>query len=297
MRVVGSLTTLPARYPKLLRTLQSLKNQDYPLDVIYLGIPKVSRRLNQPYPKLPKDILDLCTVIPCDDIGPMTKICAGLLAENDPETVIITFDDDVVYSHNMVSQLMNKEKLSPNAALGSSGTIITMDFPFYVNFSNEKENLINLLSGNLPKTGRKVDILWGFSAIVYKRKFFPQHDQLVDQFFKYPLMDENVYYNDDIMISAYLSKEGIDRMIYGDIPVVNAEKHLYFAPEGIRDSISDDKLKFMKRFRDSVIKVKEWGCFQTTEEVSFFETIGGKVLLLLIFIIILAFLIYVVKKA
>ena len=83
MRVVGSITTIPGRSAKLLRTLRSLKAQDHPLDAVYLGIPKIAKRLNQPYPDFSDEIKQLCTIISCDyDYGPCTKIVGGLLAEN-----------------------------------------------------------------------------------------------------------------------------------------------------------------------------------------------------------------------
>jgi len=39
-RVVVTLTTLPDRYPILEGTLQALHEQDYPVDAIYLGLPR-----------------------------------------------------------------------------------------------------------------------------------------------------------------------------------------------------------------------------------------------------------------
>ena len=39
MRVVGTLTTMPYRYDKLLTTLKTLHNQTHLLDCIYLGLP------------------------------------------------------------------------------------------------------------------------------------------------------------------------------------------------------------------------------------------------------------------
>ncbi len=62
MRVVASLTTIPGRERKLLRTLQSLYTQTYKLDAIYLGIPKIARRLGRAYPEFSQDIKELCTI-------------------------------------------------------------------------------------------------------------------------------------------------------------------------------------------------------------------------------------------
>jgi hypothetical protein len=40
-----------------------------------------------------------------DDWGPATKLLGALLLETDPDTVIITVDDDMMYNHNMVEWL------------------------------------------------------------------------------------------------------------------------------------------------------------------------------------------------
>ena len=106
MRVVASLTTMPDRYHKVIETLKSLHAQTYTLDVIYLTIPNRSRRLNLRYPSIPLEINSLCTLLRGEDYGPITKIVGALLEENDPDTVIITFDDDMVYDTTVVECLM-----------------------------------------------------------------------------------------------------------------------------------------------------------------------------------------------
>src|SRR5436190_11046762 len=105
-RVVGSLTTMPNQYFKLPGTLNSLHNQTRKLDAIYLGLPKVSRRLGTEYPELPDEIAELCTSVRCKDYGPITKIVPGILMESDPNTVIITFDNDMNYHPDTVAKLL-----------------------------------------------------------------------------------------------------------------------------------------------------------------------------------------------
>jgi len=290
MKVVGSITTIPGRYPKLLRTLKSLKDQDRSLDAIYLGIPKESKRLKQSYPELPVEIAELCTVVPCDyDYGPCTKIVGALLQEDDPSTIIITFDDDVIYAPDLVSTLLEYHEKYPEASIGSSGFLLRYSFPFYSTITNSDNNWNRLTGFDLPETGRSVDSLCGFSGVLYMRKFFPPKNQLHNEFLKYPLMDPDVYFNDDIMISAYLSGKDIDRRIFPSIP----------SPGRCSDSINDtdgneisfDKLAFLRRFRRSIDKVKEWGFFKQTETVTLAETAGGRLVIVTITIIILILLV------
>lgn len=294
MRVVGSITTIPGRTAKLLRTLRSLHSQDYPLDAIYLGIPKESRRLKQPYPDFSDEIKQLCTIVPCDyDYGPCTKIVGGLIAEDDPDTIIITFDDDVIYSPTLISQILLYHHKYPNAAIGSSGILLKFGFPFYSTISNCNGNWNRMTGPKLPKEGRSVDALCGFSAVLYIRKFFPPRSELHDKFLKYPLMDDDVYFNDDIMISAFLSLSKIDRRVVPNIPIVNEGKiddPLIDQLDG--NEISFDKIAFLQRFRRSINKVTEWGFFEETQPVAVDETIGGHIGILVLFIILLLILIF-----
>lgn len=289
MRVVASLTTIPGRYSKLLRTLRSLNDQTYPLDAIYLSIPHESRRLKQSYPEISKEIRNLCTIVHCDyDYGPCTKIVGGLLSEDNPDTIIFTFDDDVVYSPNVVSIMLAYHKKDPNCAIGSSGILLKYGFPFYSTVSNCKSHWNTLTGFQLTKEGRSVDALCGFSSVLYIRKFFPSRENLHEKFLKYPLIDDDVYFNDDIMISAFLSKNNIDRKIFPDIPVPN-EKKIYDPDIDKLDGneISFDKLAFLQRFRRSINKVREWGFFPQTQPVLLDETIGGHVIIVSVLLIIL----------
>ena len=97
MRIVVSLTTLPKRLTEevIIQTLESINNQTITPDAIYLGLPKKNKRLNVQYPNIPKIVKQLCTTVLLDeDYGPVTKILAGLKMESDPNTIIITIDDD-----------------------------------------------------------------------------------------------------------------------------------------------------------------------------------------------------------
>lgn len=295
MRVVGSLTTLPGRYPKLFRTLNSLHAQDHPLDAIYLGIPKESRRLKQPYPELSDEIKQLCTIVPCDnDYGPCTKIVGGLLSEDNPDTIIISFDDDVIYSPNLVSSMLQHHIKYPDVAVGSSGILLKYGFPFYSTISNCAGNWNNMTGFELTSDGRSVDALCGFSSVLYIRKFFPSNDKLYDEFLKYPLMDDDVYFNDDIMISAFLSRQKVERRVFPNIPITNEDKVHDPEIDGLDgNEISFNKIGFLQRFRRSIIKVQEWGFFSETQSVTLNETIGGHILIVLFLILVLIIFAYI----
>ena len=289
VRIVGSLTTIPGRYNKLRRTLKSLEAQERRLDAIYLGIPQRSRRLNVAYPELPDDIAAMCTVVSCQyDYGPCTKIVGALLRESDDNTIIITFDDDVVYSANLVASLLLRHEEFPQSAIGSSGILLKYGFPFYSTVNNNDNNWNSITGFSMTDKGRPVDILCGFSAILYLRSFFPAIDKLHEDFLHYPLDNEDVYFNDDVMISAYLSRSNTERRIVPGIPPANDGKIFDLeidGPDG--NEISFDKLKFLQRFRRALTKVSEWGFLAETQPVALDETVGGHILIVTVVIILL----------
>lgn len=294
MRVIATLTTLPGREPKLFQTLKALNEQDYKLDKIYLTIPKISKRLGISYPEFSREIQELCTIVECDqDYGPLTKIVGGLLMEENPETIIITFDDDVKYSTKMVSSLLKYyNKLGSNVAIGSSGTLIKYSNIFYSTTSNANNNF-TIFNLSFDDT-RKVDILCGFSSILYTRKFFPVKEELHDKFLKFPLLDENLYYNDDVYISGYISSKNITRYICKDIPESDHYNNIDVNKTVNQQAISYDKIKFFDRFNKSILKAKELGHFQTTENVSIYETCGFKLIIIIIIVILIILLLLII---
>src|SRR3990167_3255442 len=151
MRVVASLTTMPDKYPKIVKTLESLNKQSRKLDAIYLGLPKKSRRLGIEYPPLPEAVTKLCKVVTVEDYGPITKIVAGLLKEQDPETVIITFDDDMIYPHTIVEKLLQHHKTYPNSAIGSSGMLLKNSCPMCAITPNENNFLYRFPKFQVPQ--------------------------------------------------------------------------------------------------------------------------------------------------
>lgn len=295
MRVVGTLTTMPGREVKLLHMLKSINNQDRKLDVIYLTVPESSRRLGITYPNFSDEIKSLCTIVRVnEDYGPITKIVGALLKEEDPDTIIFSFDDDVIYPSNIVSKMLEYNKQHPDAALCSNGILIKLGFPLYAVVFDDG-NAWNDIVGFFPYgKGREVDIIFGYASVLYVRKFFPTISNLYDDLLKYPLMDDNVFYNDDVMISAYLSGKKIKRLVFSDIPHVNNVPN-----QGTESfAICSNKFKFVHRLKLSIDKVTEWGFFEDTANVNVDETIAGNVwigavLVFLIFLACLAIMYYI----
>lgn len=299
MRVVASLTTMPDKYSRIVKTLQSLHVQTYKLDAIYLGLPERSVRLKIEYPELPNEISKLCTVIKTNDYGPITKIVAGILMEDDPDTVIITFDDDMYYPPNLVELLVNRHLEYPNSAIGSSGMLLKYNCPMCAITPNEDRLLYRVPKFPVPPEGRRVDSIYGYPGALYVRKFFPRKSRLEKNFLHFALANHNMLMNDDIVISGYLSMHNIERRIFPNMPVVD-----YAIPDGhnqrlhIESEISYNLDFFFQRMNAAINTSKSYGMYQKTEPMDISETVIGVAgiaaisILILIGIIVYIFMAY-----
>jgi len=298
MRVVGSLTTMPDKYNKIVKTLQCLNKQTYKLDAIYLSLPDKSRRLHIPYPPLPEEVSNLCTIVSCTDYGPITKILGGLLMESDPDTVIITFDDDMIYPYNLVERLVAHHKNYPNSSLGSSGMLLKYSCPMCAITPNEDNFIYRIPKFIIPPEGRRVDSIYGYPGALYVRKFFPSNDLLEEKFLKYALTNDDMLLNDDIVISGYLSMNKIERRIFPDMPVVSfVLDDVKFTRERVTSEISYDLDKFFQRMNAAVLSAKNIGMYSSTEEVGLSETIIGILAIVSLSILILVIIIiYIIKS-
>ena len=289
VRVVGTLTTLPGRYQTLLIALKSLKAQTYKLDTIYLAVPEKASRLDLSYDDIPEEISELCVVVhPPVDYGPATKIYGGLYYEKDPETVIISFDDDVIYDHNTVEILMKHHKKHPGVAICGTGSLVGKGL-LMASIHNNIDCVAryNPMAGfNVTRDGRPVDVIYGCSGVLYQRKFFPKNDKLVEKLFKYALEDEDVFRNDDILFSAYLCKKGIKRLVFKDVPNINRienEEH---------NALSSSFLRVVSTMNNSINKLKDEGLFCKFEQQGTEETAVIKFIVIVLLILAIATSIY-----
>jgi len=289
-RVVVTFTTLPDRYTFLQNSVKSILNQTLHVDAIYAAIPKRCTRLNKEYPPVPKEITDICTVIVPDvDYGPITKIYGGLIAEADPETIIISCDDDVIYHPEFIQTIVECSKKSPNAAICGTGAIISRGlYLVSINTTLSQFRWWNWLIGfDLDRdNGRDVDVIFGVAGVLYRRKFFPSNDNLEKELFSLSLNNDALFHNDDIVISGFLSKNGIKRKVFHDIPsvVVNSTG---------KDALSADFLLNMKRLHESIQYSKTQGLFPTMEPLAIDETATGRAIILIFLLILIVAIIII----
>jgi len=191
-RIVVSFSTIPSRVKYVPDVVKRLETQTIKPDAIYACIPHYSKRMKREY-HVDFDARGF-EVVRCEDYGPATKLLGCIDKENDPNTMIITIDDDQEYRPDMIERLVAHANVYPNCAIAYrtlsqelSGTVC---HPFY-NVSNPNAYYVE-----------------GFGGVLYRRSFItPQ----MNEYFKKNLSKE-CFLSDDLVISTWLEINGIPRM-------------------------------------------------------------------------------------
>ncbi|HSX20395.1 MAG TPA: glycosyltransferase [Gammaproteobacteria bacterium] len=193
-RIVISLTTTPHRIDKLKNTLDSLLAQSIQVDQLYLNIPYHFKRDNIPYvvPNWLEKYPGI-TINRVEDFGPITKLLSTLQYETDPNTIIITVDDDVWYPRHVVRDLVHY-------ALQHPDVVVT---PLNVNFSLNKNYDLQDIAYKF-KHGSRGLLVVGAAGVAYRRGFFA--DDFADMLKKMPPICALA---DDLMLSLYLKANNI----------------------------------------------------------------------------------------
>ena len=120
-RIVITMTTSPKRLSKIKPVIDSIMTQTVLPDIIYLNIPKVFKRTEEVFDgTLPMFIVmnHLIHINVCEDIGPATKVLPVLELETDPETCIVSIDDDLSYDNTMINTLIGYSMVFPDMVIG-----------------------------------------------------------------------------------------------------------------------------------------------------------------------------------
>lgn len=280
MRIVGSMTTLPDRINSLYTPIKKIMIQSEPLDALYINIPlKTLKGLKY---NLPDDFLDCFSgyktkiiINRCKkDYGPITKLVPTLYKEKDPETYIITFDDDIIVHKNIVKSMKKKIKKYPSSCLGYSGVCIGT-FPFYYQYA-----VIN-------KEDIYIDWIQGVHTVLYKRSFFPDIKKLIT------FGDDTVYkksflFNDDHRISMYLASINISRISIG----YSIQDYLSVYKSGQKDALSSRRLDLIKEHYDLINYGKSKGYYNKTYKYNI--SIGFYIIYFIINLILL--ILFIINK-
>jgi len=208
-KVVVTLSTIPSRLSDIKygdmgikSCLKSLNEQTYSNYEIHFNIPYFSSYSGEKY-ELPSwlDAFDKIKVFRVDDIGPATKVVPTIQRIEDPETIIIVADDDLVYHKDMIRE-HSKNQSERDCAFGydSLGTPSPI-------FNDKRDHFV--VSVPFEVEGK---IMQHYKTVSYKRRYFDD-----DFFSKFVGKTKS----DDILLSAYMKKQGIKKLV---MPYENEEK-------------------------------------------------------------------------
>jgi hypothetical protein len=202
-RVIASLSTLPDRINHLRPTIQSLLSQTRPPDEIVIAIPEFSMREQRPYfvpsylSRLPRVRILRCG----KDWGPATKFIPAIQEElqaGRQETLVWVVDDDRIYQRDALETYLHYHQQLPEGALCFRGAAI----PKTLDWRDAK-----MIFGNQLRNPERVAVITGCGSYLIQPRFFDQ------SLWDYSRAPDGAFYMDDIWISGYLSRRGVERHV------------------------------------------------------------------------------------
>lgn len=198
-RVILTMTTVPNRLSETrdgwgtraaLRRLLDMSYRDFEL---HLNIPMFCVGTGEEYiiPQWLREYNDRrLKVFRTEDYGSMTKLAPTVFRVDEPDAIIITVDDDLLYENGFIEYHLRMREKYPDAALGFAGLNAVYDpgLRFVTSMASDT----------------RVKILEGYKTVSYLRRFF-QDDFFTDFVGK--------HWDDDMVISAYLGKHHIQKIV------------------------------------------------------------------------------------
>jgi len=195
--VILTMSTIPNRLNSihsnggLKPVLDILLNLSYSNYELHLNIPYINVKSGQEYvipDWLSNYSSDRLKIFRTDDYGSITKLIPTIDRIVDPETIIITVDDDLHYMDGFIEYHLNKRNDYPDSAIGFAG-MGAIDGTCHFCTTMEKDT--------------RIKILEGYKTISYKRSFFG------NDFKDFAIGN----WNDDMIISAYLGKNDVKKYV------------------------------------------------------------------------------------
>lgn len=207
-KVIVTLTTLPSRLTieeldsGIKSNIYSLLNQDYKGEYeVHFNVPSILKYTGEEY-IIPKWIREIAKDNPkfkifdgLEDLGPITKLAYTLQRITNPETIIIVCDDDLVYHPGMIQEQVNNQNKYFNTAVGYDGQK-ALDPTV---FDDVRNHYVVSVYKDI-----EVNILQHYKTVSYRRRFFG--DDFITDFMYHS-------WSDDILVSAYMSKQGIKKLV------------------------------------------------------------------------------------
>jgi len=112
-RIVTTMTVIPTREVALIKAIMSIQRGNIKTDAMYVNIPNEYVRFEEKLAPWLKPVLEAIgvTVLELEhDRCCLNKILPIISFEKDPETLVVTIDDDIVYSPLFIAGLLEAHK-------------------------------------------------------------------------------------------------------------------------------------------------------------------------------------------
>jgi hypothetical protein len=206
-KVIVTLTTIPSRLSSteeqgIKLCVNSLVNQSYQDYEIHFNIPYASKITGTEY-VIPDWLLEYekIQIFRTEDLGPITKLAFTVERIQDPDTIIIVVDDDLVYNTNLVMEQVNNQHKWDEVIVGYDGIRSRDENGAFSNYFGDIRDYY--YTSNYRNC--RVDILQHYKSISYKRRYFEE------DFFTF--IAEHNHWEDDIVLAAYFSYKRRDRIV------------------------------------------------------------------------------------
>jgi hypothetical protein len=208
-RVVVTLASIPARLARIGPLLESLAAQERAPDVVYLRLCRLYRRWSL---RLEPDDLPAALrarpglIVRWDeDRGPFTKLAGTLIDETDPQTVIVTADDDRRLPPQWLGALAAAAAAHGDCAVTLRGRRLARD--------EQGRAVLRYGSSTLvigPAQPQPVDICTGAMGTALRRCMLG--GDLIEDWAAAVQACPGLFYSDDIWISGSLARRGVPRL-------------------------------------------------------------------------------------
>ena len=205
--VIVSFTTIPERIENIAGTIKSLLLQKELPKRINIYLPYKSFRNGKEYiiPEWLEELESVDLVRIETDYGPATKFIPAILTQ-DPDQKVLVTDDDNIYPSAYLSELRKASEKIPDKVVAASGWRVPddlIDRPTTL-ISNLLQKPPTPVLGTRVTKPYKIDILQGYSAFLFKPKFFDGNEVT-----NYEGVPNNIRFVDDVWVSAHCKVERV----------------------------------------------------------------------------------------
>lgn len=205
--IIISLITIPSRARYLSRFLASIDRQSVLPSKIEINIPTEYNKRNLgtvDKTLIPSDL----DVYECEDYGPATKLLPTLKRYAGTDTRIIYCDDDRIYNHNWIHNLVSSSDCNPASAICDEFTSVRKVERRYHNRNRRLRKALKNIKKSLlfgryqpcqTNNNDATDIAEGFGGVLIRPSFFP------DMVFSIP---DILWSVDDIWLSGVMTLNG-----------------------------------------------------------------------------------------